>query len=326
MPAYFNQGFSVREIPWHGMGEVLDYYPGREEAMRLAGHDFRVVERPVEVVGMKRNHRLEDWKALVKTGDGTILNVCPVTYTVLQNDVGWDLAELLFDAGFKYETGVTLEDGRLCAITLRLDEPIRITGDDSKTLPYGWVNWSHDGSASLNCGTGTIRVVCANTSHAAEMESKGLKTSFTFRHTKNALARIEDAKAAVRGARATMSVFQKMAEELATIPVTPAERDLFVSTIIGERGGRENAATASARVLSNIEGERAKVNAVFMSKTMPEAHKLTGYGLFLAGTEYADHLRKYRSQDSYVKRTLLQTNPFKANLNRTIREICAAAV
>jgi len=326
MPAYFNQGFSVREVPWHGLGEVLDHYPGRAEAMRLAGHDFKVVERPVEVVGNSSSKVAEGWKALVQSGTGNILAIVKDTYKVLQNAIGYDLAELLFDQGFRYETGVTLMDGALCAVTLRLDEPVRITGDDSKTLPYGWLNWSHDGSASMNVGTGTIRIVCANTSHAAEMESKGLKTQFSFRHTKNAEARIEDAKAAIKGARATMSVYVKMAEELATIPVTPGERDLFVSTIIGERAGRENEATASARVLNNIERERAKVNSLFFGPTIPEGHKLTGYGLFLAGTEYADHLRNYRSRDSYVKRTLLDRNPFKANLNRTIREICAAAV
>jgi hypothetical protein len=58
--------------------------------------------------------------------------------------------------------------------------------------------------------------------------------------------------------------------------------------------------------------------------TIPEAHALTGYGLFCAGTEYFDHLRAYRSQASYVQRTLLSDNPAKAALNRTIREIAAA--
>jgi hypothetical protein len=51
---------------------------------------------------------------------------------------------------------------------------------------------------------------------------------------------------------------------------------------------------------------------------------MTGYGLFLAGGEYLDHLRRYNSQDSYVKRTLLTTNPLKAKLTNTIRELVAA--
>jgi hypothetical protein len=38
---------------------------------------------------------------------------------------------------------------------------------------------------------------------------------------------------------------------------------------------------------------------------VPQEIALTGYGLFQAGGEYFDHLRNYSSQDSYVRRTLL---------------------
>ena len=113
--------------------------------------------------------------------------------------------------------------------------------------------------------------------------------------------------------------------ELVNLPVTPEQRDMFVSTIIGDKGGllSTNEATSN-RVKNNIESERAKVNALFFGPTIPEAHHLTAYGLHLAGVEYFDHLRGYRSHDSYVKRTLLSANPAKSNLIRTIREVVAA--
>lgn len=324
MPALFEKGFFVREPAWHGMGVILADYPGREEAMRLAGHDFKVIERPVEVVGNNSNKRIDGWKALLKSGDGAVLNVTRNTYEVIQNDAAYDIAELLFDQGFQYETGITLDGGALCALTLKLDEPVQLGFDDSTVLPFGCLSWSHDGSGSLRVRTGTIRQVCANTVAASEAEGKKLGTDFTFRHTKNVHERINDAKAAVAGARAAIDVYVKVAEELAAIPVTPEQRDLFVSTIIGERGARENASTASARVLSNIETERAKVNGLFFGPTIPEDMKLTAYGLWLAGGEYFDHLRRFKSQDSYVKRTLLTDNPAKANLVRTIRDLVAA--
>ena len=74
----------------------------------------------------------------------------------------------------------------------------------------------------------------------------------------------------------------------------------------------------------NAEGERTKILSLFMGPTVPEAHKLTGYGLWLAGGEYFDHLRAYRSKDSYVRRTLLADNPAKASLAKTVRELVAA--
>jgi hypothetical protein len=116
-----------------------------------------------------------------------------------------------------------------------------------------------------------------------------------------------------------------VAEELAAIPVTPNQRDLFVSEIIGDKGGLLSMAPAtSERVKQNIEGERAKVNSLFFGPTIPDAHKLTGYGLHCAGVEYFDHLRNFRSQESYVRRTLLSDNPAKAALVKTIRELVAA--
>lgn len=325
MPALFDQGFFVREPAWHGMGTVLQQYPGREEAMRLAGHDFTVVERPVEVVGNHSNIRAEGWKALVKGGSKTILNVTRDTYEVIQNKIAYDIADILFDQGFQHETGITLDEGRICAITLKLDEPVQIPGDDSIVLPFGCLSWAHDGTGALKVRSGSIRQVCANTVSASEAEGKRLGVDFTFRHTRNVRERIEDAKAAVRGVRKTLDVYRVMAEELASIHVTPGQRDLFVSTIIGDRDGilSLNAAT-SDRVKNNIEAERAKVNSLFFGPTIPETHKLTGYGLHCAGVEYFDHLRNFRSQETYVKRTLLSDNPAKATLVRTIRDLVAA--
>lgn len=322
MPALFEQGFFVREPAWHGEGIVLADYPGREEAKRLAGHDFVVVERPVEIVGNHSNRAASGWKALLASGTGELLNIARDTYEVIQNDVAYDVAELLFDAGFQYETGITLDGGRLCALTLKLDTPIVLPGDDSVTLPFGCLSWSHDGSGSLRVRSGAIRQVCANTVSASEAEGRRLGTDFTFRHTKNVKARIEDARAAVKGARKGFDAYVEAMNELATIAVTPQQRDLFVSTIIGEKATEKEA--LSTRVKNNLDTERTKVLSLFMGPTIPEAHKLTGYGLFLAGGEYFDHLRAYRSKDSYVKRTLLSDNPAKANLAKTIRELVAA--
>lgn len=345
MSALFKQGFFVRVPAWHGEGVVLDDYPGREEAMILAGHDFDVVEvetyvaLPADLIlaaGQKPTsdrgalRHAEGFKGLVRNDTLQLLNVPNASYEVIQNSAAYDIAELLFDQGFRYETGVTLDDGRLCALTLLLDEPIEVVrGEDTITLPFGCLSWAHDGSGSLRLRSGSIRQVCANTVRASEAEGKRLGTDFTFRHTKNVKARIEDAKEAVRGVRASFDVYVRAMRDLADIPVTTNQRDLFVSTIIGDtpdRGGVPLSLRADTtdRVKNNIEGERAKVNALFFGPTIPEAHKLTGYGLFQAGVEYFDHLRNYRSRDSYVKRTLIETNPAKASLTRTIREIVKA--
>lgn len=342
MPAMFEQGFFVREAAWHGMGVVLPYYPGREEAMRLAGHDWDVITlpfraefsnevlagagKPVNQDGSGFLRAVDGWTVHVRSDTLGILHVAQDSFERIPNSVPYEIAEMLFDQGFEHETGITLDGGKQCAITLKLNEPIYITGDTSTILPFGCLSWAHDGTASLKVRSGTIRQVCANTVAASEAEGKRLGTDFTFRHTKNVKERIEDAKKAIQGVREGLDVYRTVMEELVRINVTPDQRDMFVSTIIGDRDGvvSKNAST-SQRVKNNIEGERAKILSLFMNqKTIPEEHVLTGYGLFQAGVEYFDHLRAYRSKDSYVRRTLLSDNPAKANLAKTIRELVAA--
>lgn len=335
--------FTVRKPAWWDeTGQFdLDYYPGREEAMRLAGHAWDVIEVPVfsgfsraqvAAMGLEPNRsngellRKETDVNHVRSDNGVTLAIHSASYERIPNSVAYDVAEAVLEGtGWKYQCGISMDEGRQNALTLVLDEPIQITGDRALIFPLVALSWAHDGSGSLKLRSTSIRNECQNTVSASEAEAKAAGTDFTFRHTKNVMERIEEAKKAIRGVGPAFDIFREKMEELASIPVTPEQRDLFVSTIIGDRDGvlSTNAAT-SARVKTNLENERAKINGLFFGSTIPERHLLTGYGLHLAGVEYFDHLRAYRSKDSYVKRTLLSDNPAKANLSRTIREIVAA--
>jgi phage/plasmid-like protein (TIGR03299 family) len=337
------QSFTVRNPAWWDLGAVfdLDHYPGKEEAMRLAGHDWDVVTAPFRVElsnkllagagqdtnpeGAGKLRSVSGWEVHLRGDNLEMLHVAKESFASIPNSVAYEVVELLFDQGFKLESGGSMDGGKQCYLTVKLLNPITITGDDSVVLPFGGLSWCHDGTGALKCRAGTIRQVCQNTVTASEAEGKALGTDFTFRHTKNWRERIEDAKEAVRGIRQNLDVYRKLAEELATIPVTTGQRDLFVSEIIGDKGGVVSlSATTSDKVKSNIEGERAKINSLFFGPTIPEAHRLTAYGLHLAGVEYFDHCRAYKTKESYVRRTLLKDNPAKASLVRTIRELVAA--
>lgn len=324
--------FTVRKPAWWDTtGQFdLDHYPGREEAMRLAGHDWDVKLAPV--ARAKRNldgsvvwKRLDGWNAHVRSDNGVELTVKPDSFERIPNSLAYDVAEWVLESTpFQYQCGISMDEGRQNALTLVLDDPIQIRGDRALIFPLVALSWAHDGSGALKLRSTSIRNECQNTVSASEAEAKAAGTDFTFRHTKNVRERIADAQKAIKGVGPAFDIFRETMEELASIHVTPEQRDLFVSTIIGDRGGLlSKSSSTSARVKNNLHKERTKINALFMGSTIPEAHTLTGYGLFLAGGEYFDHLRAYRSRDSYVKRTLLTDNPAKANLAKTIRELVA---
>ena len=326
------QSFTVRNPAWWDSNAKYDLqeYPGRVLAMQLAGHDWDVAERPV--AHLRRNAegnlswvKLDGYVEHFRSDNGFTLRVGADSFERIPNRVPYDVAELLLDEGFLFETGGTLDGGKQCYLTLLLNEPVVIPGDDSTTLPYAGLSWAHDGSASFSVRSTSVRQVCENTVSASEAEGKRLGTNFVFRHTKNVMERIADAKKTINGVRENHDVYVQAMNELAEIQITPSQRDLFVSEIIGDKGETLSlSASTSSRVKTNIENERTKILSLFMGPTIPEAHRLTGYGLHLAGVEYFDHLRTYRSKDSYVRRTLLSDNPAKAALGRTIRELVAA--
>ncbi len=281
MGAIPEQSFTVR-VPawWDDKAEyVLQDYPGREQAMELAGHNWDVAERPVahqrrDANGVLRFVELPGYVEHFRSDNGLTLQVCRSSFERIQNKVPYDVAEALIDTGFLYETAGSLNGGAQNYLTLLLNEPITITGDDSTTLPYAGMSWAHDGSMSFSVRSTSVRQVCENTVSASEAEGKRLGTNFVFKHTKNVMERIEDAKKAIQGVRANHAVYVEAMEALAAIPVTPSQRDLYVATIIGDRGGVvSTSATVSDRVRNNIEEERAKIVRFRLKPEVTRGHR-----------------------------------------------------
>jgi phage/plasmid-like protein (TIGR03299 family) len=264
---------------------------------------------------------------------GNLLDVTPDSYAEIQNAVPYDFAEVLLDQGFKYETGITLKGGAQCALTLLLDEPITVTGDNSVTLPYLGLSWTHDRSGALRGRSTSVRQVCANTVAASEAEGKSLGTDFTIRHTKNWRDRVDDAKTAIKGVREDIRQYQDAMEELSALTVTPGDRVRFATAVMLDQRASSvpkykadvAAGKYTPRIQTNVENGVEKILALFNGPTIPEAHRLTGYGLHLAGVEYLDHLRRAESDDSYVGRTLLRDEPAKARLNKLVHDVALVA-
>jgi hypothetical protein len=179
-----------------------------------------------------------------------------------------------------------------------------------------------------------VRIVCANTRGMAEGEAESRNRMFSFKHTKNVLDRIEDVKMMLHGILVAHEEFDTLAQELASITVTEEQRTEFVARFIPmPEANLTIEGKASPRQVSNVERERNKVLATFNSRTIPEAHRLTGWGLYNSATEYLDHLRPTRGGaditetkyvQSYVQRQITP-NRAKTVLPALIREVAEVA-
>jgi phage/plasmid-like protein (TIGR03299 family) len=296
---------------WHGLGVVLPDYPDRDEAYSLSGQDWFVGQHELFLAG---GRKVDGHFAAVREDIGRILAVHQDSYEVLQNSEGWDLAEAIVDqdSALRYETAITLKGGTVCSVLLR-DEPFRITGDDSQTVPYLLVSWAHDGSAAMVATATNVRVVCWNTLNLA---LKSGQQRFSFRHTKNVRNRIEAAKASVSGMRENTRLYRKLAEHLAKSPVGAPELFKFLHTVIPDPEGE----SVTAKAKENARLNRMELNhTILTGRTVPDGLRMTGYGLLQGGIEYLDWSGKSRSAETRFSRVMLTGDTPKQKLLAAVR-------
>ena len=334
MPANFDAGFSVREKMWHGLGEVLADYPGRDEAVRIAGHDWTLDRRPVAVLPSgsdlgetesgDRIARgpvaiLDGWDALVRSDTDDVLHVARGSYEVVQNATMWDVLDALVDdPRVRYETAGTLRGGRLVWAMARVDGEWVVKGDTSPVVPFLTVVNYHDGSGAFRAMRNGVRVVCQNTVDMALAEAAGLGSLWTFRHSANVLDRIDEARAAIDGIVAAADAFVALGNELARQRIKPEGRALFLERFIPS----PEAALVTERAAANIAEAREAVAAILDGETGTVTAKQgrTAYGLFEAGVEYLDHIRPARDAESRFGRAIIKPSRRKAHVLDLARE------
>lgn len=321
MPDYFERGFSVREPMWHKKGVVLGEYPGRDEAMRIAGHDWKLEELPVFTAEEQADPILADgWKALVRSDTRTVLHVARDSYTVVQNETLWDIADAMVSLpNVQYETAGLLKGGRIAWVLALLDEPVQIDGDESPTYPFVLATTTHDGSGALRAAAVSVRVVCWNTWSAATTQGDQTGLVYTFRHVGEVSKRFEEARDAIRGVRVQHEAFVELANELATLSVDDKARETFVQRFIPMP---KVAVSVSDRVVGNIERAREQVRAIIAGPTVQGAGiGGNAYGLFEAGIEYLDHERRALSAETRFNRSILRRERMKDALVPMVKEV-----
>lgn len=312
---------SVREMPWHGLGVVLDDHPTRREAQTLV-HPWEPMETPVfaqvpyvDADGPQvRYEEISGSKAIQRSDNGDTLGIVNESYGLITNEEMWDVVEAVGSIGtdIKIETAGSLDGGRKVWALLRMTEPLHIKGDpNGGTVAYLAFQNGHVGNGSFRAQALNTRIVCANTSAAADVESKRNGYEFTFRHTSKITERIEEAKAAVGMWREGVQVWQHAMEHLVTLKVTDEGVEEFVQRFQPMPPER----LISDRVRNNVETAREELRTILNSQT-GEGITNTAFGLLQGSIEWAHHVRATKGKDnrsrmeSRFKRAMLSTDTF----------------
>lgn len=324
--------FSVREIPWHRLGTVLDAYPTREEAKAIA-HPWEVVQEPVyrKQVYMHTHdadcgrdgfnrfrcgvdegpyevyEEVEGQLFNVRTDTQAVLGVAPITRGLVSNEEMYDVAEAIEKGGkgdVMYETGGSLYGGARTWLMLRLKEPLFINGDpNGGVVPYYVLQNDFTGKGAFRGSSTKVRVVCQNTAHAADLDAQQRGTEFVFPHTSKVSDRIQEAIEALAGWRTAVKNYEAQMNHLQSLKVTPENVSEFVDFFLP----LPNHGAVTERVMLNAVRAQESYRDILNGQTC-EGIGDTSYGLVQAAVEYVQWSRKAHNETSRFRRTFLDRN------------------
>lgn len=167
MSANVETMFYTRVTPWHGLGVCVENAVSSEEALKVSGLDWSVVQHSIMT---EEAVPVPGYKANVRDTDNKILGVVSDRYKVVQNAEAFAFTDALLGEGVTYETAGSLQDGRKIWLLAKLPEKYTIGGE--RIEPYLVFSNSHDGSGAIKVAMTPVRVVCQNTLNLALSTAK----------------------------------------------------------------------------------------------------------------------------------------------------------
>jgi phage/plasmid-like protein (TIGR03299 family) len=304
---------SAREDAWHKLGVVLDSTFTAEQAMEhalLGGWNVRKLALFAKEVMLDESGVTEiiipatERYATVRTNPVTkaveFLGDVGSRYTVIQNEAHAEFLNMLVDeSGAHFETAGSLFGGKRVFLSMKMPNHIDIGGDITDL--YLIALNSHDGTSEFQVCVSAIRPVCHNTVTAA---FRGAKTTFSLRHTANALGRVQDAREALGMSFKWADAFQATGEALLAQSFTDAEFDAFTAELFGTTNLAAD--EISTRKRNQIQDLR---NLWHNSPTL-EGTAGTRYGAFQTFTEYSTHFAQANGKSAAEQAT-----------NRAVRDV-----
>ena len=211
MAAFVESMVYTREKPWHGLGTKVEEAPTSADALRLAGLDWRVEQKNIQLCG---GSKVPGYKANVRSTDGKVLGVVSDRYRIVQNADAFEFTDSIIGGDVRYETAGSLNGGKKIWLLAKLPET-EIAGD--KTEPYLCFSNTHDGSGAVRVCMTPIRVVCNNTLNLA-LDSA--KRAWSVRHTGSLQSKMHEARACLRMANTYMGALAEKADRMATTAIT----------------------------------------------------------------------------------------------------------
>lgn len=275
----------VGETPWHRLGTKLEKPATAAEAIQAAGLDFTVQMMPLRT--KHADILVERHFATVRMDTFQALGVVGARYTPIQNKDAFTMFDALVGEGEAiYHAAGALGKGERIWLLAKLPDYIRVNDNDI-VEKYLLLTNSHDGSEVVRVKLTPIRVVCENTLTAA---LEGTEQEVRIRHTANAQVKLKQAHEILGLSNSLYIELDRIFNQMSERKVTEKEMKDYVRAIFPEPPHIHNR--------SNALKIHEKVVELAETGAGAELAKGTLWGAYNAVTEYVDHCRLSKANDS----------------------------
>lgn len=294
--------FSRKEIPWHGLGTILDKeIVTAKEAMKAASLDFTVEKRKLYIKTNEGKFRPSPtYEATVRTDTEQHLGVVGTDYEILQNAECFDFIDSLIMGGeASFETAGALGNGERVFVTAKLPKHVTL-GNGDTIEEYVFITTSHDGSKAVIAALTPIRIVCNNTLTMALSRNKN---KVMFKHTKNLKTKLEMAHQLMGISNKYFDEFNELMQSLKSVKVaSQKEVTDLASRIILTNAEYDSLAANKFNFHKALSSRKANIMRDILVTVDEgigqEYHRGTGLWLMNGITSYYQNTRDYRTDET----------------------------
>lgn len=311
MSANFESGFFVGQPAWHGLGTVIETAPTSSDAIRLAGLDWKVVQKPIfddqgrEIKGYKVNQR---------DSDGTNLGIVTGRYRIVQNEDAFAFTDALLGEGVRFETAGSLASGKRVWMLARMEGTVLC---EENIDPYLVFTNAHDGTGAVRVAITPIRVVCQNTlnlalsrasrhwscAHKGDIQSKLEEARYTLASAERYMDALEEEFGVLKLKRISESDVNRMTEELLKAEFA----DLYKKA---DRSGKIidfKEALTQQKYEEKLNRKRNDILNIYYDKPDLKDTEHTAFRFINAVSDYATHTTNHKNTRNYQENLFMKT-------------------
>lgn len=310
MAANVETMFYTREKPWHGLGVRVMSAPASEDALILAGLNWKVVQQPIYTEGREM---IEGFKANVRDSDNRVLGVVSERYKVVQNSDAFAFTDALLGEGVRYETAGSLQGGKRVWLLAHMPHEYIIAGE--RISPYLLFSNTHDGSGAVKVCLTPIRVVCNNTLNLALSTAK---RSWSMVHTGCIEDKLKEAHDTLFMAQKYMDSLGKEFEQLRQKKLTDQQIRDYIEILLPMEDG------ATPQQARNVKRLRQDLATRYFDAPDLQDVGANAYRWVNAVSDFATHAAPLRKTANYKENMFARTVDGNPLIDRAYQIACAA--